>query len=80
MRVNGVGGAKMNRVQGVEAVQRRPRNGVQNRMRINTRNRNRIERTIDRMARAGNVVKNNATDRMKVFYKALRKSMINFMG
>ncbi len=80
MRVNGVGGAKMNRVQGVEAVRRRPQNRVQNRMRINAGGRNRVERVIDRMARAGNVVKNNATDRMKVFYKALRRSMINFMG
>ena len=78
MRVDRVGGARMNNTPNVERVQRRVQNQPQ--MQPNRMNRNRVERTIDRMAKLSNEMKNNATKRMKVFYKALRKSMFDFMG
>ena len=80
MKVSGIGGANVKRIQNAQKVQRVVQNQPRNQMRANVVNRNKAERAIDRMARAGNVVKNNATNRMKVFYKALRKSMFDFMG
>ena len=82
MRVDGIGGADMNKLSSTDKVQRKVQPQIRKIRSNQMRNfeRNRVERSIDRMAKISNEVKNNATRRMKVFYKALEKSMFDFMG
>ncbi len=82
MRVDSIGGADMNKLSSTDKVQRKVQPQIRKIRSNQMRNfeRNRVERSIDRMAKISNEVKNNATRRMKVFYKALEKSMFDFMG
>ncbi len=82
MRVDSIGGADINKLSSTDKVQRKVQSQIRKIRSNQMQNfeRNRVERSIDRMAKISNEMKSNATKRMKVFYKALEKSMFDFMG
>ena len=79
MKISAVGKADVNGVQNVERAQRKTQNQVQQIQR-NENQRNKTERAIDRMAKIGMEMKNSTNNRINTFYKAVRKSMFDFMG
>ena len=82
MRVDRISGADVKKLAQSEKTQRKVQAQSQQIQseQMNRMRRNETERAIDRMARMSSNMKKRSTNRISTFYKAVQKSMVDFMG